>query len=129
MELATRLLPLRPNFAEIDRGVVTGPGTALSWSIDHAGRSMARSRTAGRLLRLALFWVRYLDRFSSASFGTDGACALFFLGRRSETTLSPRAIVAEYAGGQRLTRRQGERRRNADLGVGGEEAIDHRSSR
>jgi len=87
-------------FAEIDRGVVAGPGTALSWSIDHAGRSMARSRTVGTLLRRALFWVRCLDRFSSASFGSDGACALFFLGRRSETTLSPRAIVAEYAGGQ-----------------------------
>lgn len=87
-------------FAEIDRGVVTGPGTALSWSIDHAGRSLARSRTVGRLLRLTLFWVRFLDRFCGTSFATDGACALFFLGRRSESELSPRAIVAEYAGGQ-----------------------------
>ena len=87
-------------FAEIDRGVVAGPGTALSWSIDHAGRSMARSRTAGRLLRLGLFWVRFLDRLSGSSFATDGASAVFFLGRRSETELSPRAIVAEYAGGQ-----------------------------
>jgi SAM-dependent methyltransferase len=87
-------------FDEIDRGVVAGPGTALSWSIDHAGRSMARSRTVGRLLRITLFWVRFLDRFSGASFATDGACALFFLGRRSETALGPRAILTEYAGGQ-----------------------------
>jgi SAM-dependent methyltransferase len=87
-------------FAETDRGVVAGPGTTLSWSLDHWARGVTGSRAVGRAVRLLLFWVRFADRVARADAGTDGASALYFLGRRSTDTLAPRAIVRGYAGAQ-----------------------------
>jgi SAM-dependent methyltransferase len=87
-------------FSEVDRGVVAGPGTALSWSIDHLARALFRSRTAGQLFRLAFFWVRFADHFSAGSFASDGASAVFFLGRRSDVSISPREALRGYAGAQ-----------------------------
>jgi hypothetical protein len=84
----------------VDRGVVAGPGTAFSWSIDHVTRSVLRSRNMGRVVRAVLFWVRFLDRVSDRRFGSDAASALFFLGRRSESSLRPRDMVADYNGAQ-----------------------------
>jgi SAM-dependent methyltransferase len=87
-------------FTQIDRGVVAGPGTSLSWSIDHAVRALTRSRTAGRIARLATFWVRFADRFSDPRFAADGASALYFLGRRAERSITPVEAIRTYAGAQ-----------------------------
>jgi ubiquinone/menaquinone biosynthesis C-methylase UbiE len=89
------------NFEEIDRGIVAGPGTALLWGVDHLSRSVFRSRSAGRFARLLFFWLRFFDRVSDDSYGVDAASALFFLGRRSETTLDERDILDDYRGAQR----------------------------
>jgi SAM-dependent methyltransferase len=87
-------------FEEVDRGVVAGVGTTLSWSIDHYVRALTRSRTAGRLARLLFFWVRFADRFSDDAAARDGASAVYFLGRRSERELAPKEILAAYRGAQ-----------------------------
>lgn len=87
-------------FAEIARGVVAGPGTGLSWSIDHLTRALFRSRTAGRIVRLAFFWLRFADRLSDPKFSADAASAVYFLGRRAETSITPRQAVQGYAGAQ-----------------------------
>jgi SAM-dependent methyltransferase len=87
-------------FTEIDRGVVAGPGTTLSWSLDHWARGVTGSRAVGRAVRLLLFWVRFADRVARADAATDGASALYFLGRRSTHTLAPRDVITGYAGAQ-----------------------------
>jgi SAM-dependent methyltransferase len=88
-------------FSEVERGVVAGPGTALTWSIDHLVRALCRSRTAGQLARLVFFWLRFADRFADARYAADGASALYFLGRRAERSLTPAEVLAGYTGAQR----------------------------
>jgi ubiquinone/menaquinone biosynthesis C-methylase UbiE len=87
-------------FEEIAAGPVAGPGTQLLWSVDHIVRALLRSEPAGKLARLAFFWLRYLDRLVPTAFAMDDASAYYFLGRRSERELSPREIVAYYRGAQ-----------------------------
>lgn len=87
-------------FDELDSGAVTGPGTALLWSVDHLVRGLTRSQLAGRLARVPLLWVRSLDRLVDERAGLDGACAVFFLGCRSATEVTPAEVVAGYRGAQ-----------------------------
>ena len=94
-------------FSEVDRGVVAGPGTALTWSIDHLARALFRSRLAGRLARLLFFWLRFADRVVDPRYAADAASALYFLGRSADRSISPAEAVAGYAGAQ------------ADAGTGG----------
>jgi SAM-dependent methyltransferase len=93
------------NFTELDRGVVAGPGTALTWSIDHLARAVFRSRTAGQIARLLFFWLRFADRVADPRYAADAASALYFLGRRSERPITPAEAVAGYAGAQARTGR------------------------
>ena len=88
------------HFTRINSGVVAGPGTQLIWSIDHLGRSLFRSRSVGRLLRLLFLWLRFFDRICSPKFAVDDASAVFFLGRKSAHELTPKEIVAHYQGAQ-----------------------------
>jgi SAM-dependent methyltransferase len=87
-------------FTELDRGVVAGPGTALTWSIDHFTRALFRSRTAGRIARVLCFWLRFADRVADPRAAADAASALYFLGRRSDRSLTPAEAIAGYTGAQ-----------------------------
>jgi SAM-dependent methyltransferase len=87
-------------FDEIDSGPTAGPGTVLLWSLDHLVRGLTRSQTAGRLVRALLFWLRFLDRYVDNAYALDAASAVFFLGRRSDTDLTPSEIVHYYPGAQ-----------------------------
>jgi ubiquinone/menaquinone biosynthesis C-methylase UbiE len=88
-------------FEEIAAGPVAGPGTQLLWSVDHLVRGLARSEPAGKLARLAFFWLRYVDHLVPRAFAMDNASAYYFLGRRSERELSPAEIVSYYRGASR----------------------------
>jgi SAM-dependent methyltransferase len=87
-------------FAALDRGVVAGPGIALAWAIDRAVRGLFRSELAGRLAWLAMFWVRWLDRWIPAPYAIDSASCVFFLGRKSDRAMAPAEIVGDYRGAQ-----------------------------
>jgi SAM-dependent methyltransferase len=87
-------------FAELGTGAVAGPGTALLWSVDHLVRGLTRSQLAGRLARVPLLWVRLLDRLVDERAGLDAASAVFFLGCRSATEITPGEVVAHYRGAQ-----------------------------
>lgn len=89
------------NFAEVSAGVVAGPGMQMIWSIDYLCRGLFRSRLAGRLARVAFFWLRWLDRIIPAKYAIDGASGCYFLGRSSGTQISPKELVKRYAGAQR----------------------------
>lgn len=87
-------------FEEIAAGPVAGPGTELLWSVDHLVRGLLRSELAGKLARLLVFWLRYLDRLIPMSFAMDSASAYYFLGRTTEHQLSPQEILHYYRGAQ-----------------------------
>ena len=87
-------------FSRTDSGVVGGPGVQLVWTLGAVVTGLTRSRTAGRLARLALFWLRFLDHVIPATFQVDGACGVYFLGRRSEKPVPAAEMPAEYRGAQ-----------------------------
>lgn len=90
------------DFALIDSGVCGGAGAQLQWSIGYFARSLFRSRTVGRLSKLAFFWLPLLDRFIPASFASDTASGFYFLGRKEPGhRMAPRDIIAFYRGAQR----------------------------
>ena len=84
------------NFELIDSGVVAGPGTQLSWTIDHVSRSIFRSTRAGLIAKILLFWVRYLDKISPTKYAVDNASCVFFLGRKSLREITPKEMVSFY---------------------------------
>jgi SAM-dependent methyltransferase len=92
------------HFQKIDSGITCGPGTALAWSIHYFALSFCthpklRAAASG-LTRLALFWLKYFDYWLARKpAALDAAAAFYFLGRKSEETLSDRELVASYHGG------------------------------
>lgn len=87
-------------FSRTDSGVVGGPGVQLIWTLGAVAAGLTRSRAVGRLTRLALCWLRVLDRVIPPSMQVDGACGVYFLGRRSDRPLSAGEMPAQYRGAQ-----------------------------
>jgi SAM-dependent methyltransferase len=91
-------------FEELRSGAQCGPGMALAWSIQFfllafAGRSWIAHTAIRRLVSLATFWLKYLDRFLARTpGGLDAASGTYFLGRRRETPVADREIVAAFRG-------------------------------
>jgi len=86
-------------FDEIDSGVVLGPAAQLLGSVEHVTRGITRSVAAGVTVKLALFWLRYFDRWIPRSHASDAASAVYFLGRRSDSAIGPKEMIAYYKGG------------------------------
>lgn len=86
-------------FERIDSGSVAGAGTALRWSIDYFVRALTRSRRLGRLAVLCFFWLSWIDRFLDPRHTIDGASSVFFLGRRSDVSITAADIIDYYQGG------------------------------
>jgi SAM-dependent methyltransferase len=96
-------------FEEMDSGVVCGPGMAFSWSYRYLLRNFVRSSPLRALTDTFAIttsaWLTRLDRhLKDGPAAYDAASAFYFLGRRSETTISDREIVAGYRGGWRMHR-------------------------
>jgi SAM-dependent methyltransferase len=89
---------LYKQFCEIDSGIIGGSGEQLSWTINYVARGLFRSRAIGNVARLALFWVRYLDRIIPTPYAVDNASATYFLGHKAQYALSPKDILAYYKG-------------------------------
>lgn len=85
-------------FEEIDSGVVLGAASQLLWSIEHVVRGTLRSVTAGVIVKLLLFWLRFLDRLIPRTYASDAASAVYFLGRKSGTAIGPKDMVSFYKG-------------------------------
>lgn len=88
-------------FAEVESGIVAGPGVALSWSLDHFARALTRSRLAGRVVGLGFTWLGWMDGLLGEAQARDAASAFYFVGARSETALHVKELVAGYRGAQR----------------------------
>jgi SAM-dependent methyltransferase len=87
-------------FDRIASGSCGGPGIAFMWSVDYLARGLFRSRTAGKIAKLLVFWAQYLDRLIPEPHAIDGASGVFFLGAKSDRTLDPKEAVAHYRGAQ-----------------------------
>jgi SAM-dependent methyltransferase len=85
-------------FEEIESGVVLGAASQLLWSIEHVVRGSFRSIKAGVAVKVLLFWIRYLDRIIPCGYASDAASAVYFLGRKSNVTLSPKDMIGFYRG-------------------------------
>jgi SAM-dependent methyltransferase len=92
-------------FDAIAIGPTGGPGMSLAWAIVYffaaAGSISPRLRDVfAAVARLLTFWLKYLDRpLLRLPRGVDAASGTFFLGRKSETTLSDRDLVRLFGGG------------------------------
>ncbi|HAD17021.1 MAG TPA: hypothetical protein DCF81_09065 [Erythrobacter sp.] len=87
-------------FALIDSGSSGGPGRQLMWAVDYFARSVFRSRSAGKIAKLAFFWAVYFDAIIPADYAIDGASGVYFLGTKSDQAVGPDAIIAHYGGAQ-----------------------------
>ena len=90
-------------FDELDSGAVGGPGMALAWSWRYFLWSFARGPLAGSLLTTfasftSFFFKAFDGRLIDRPRALDAAAGVYFLGRRSETMLSDRELVAGYRG-------------------------------
>jgi len=90
-------------FEAIDTGVSSGPAVALLWSLCYFARSLARRRTAQLVLEkltvIAFLWLKPLDAaLVKRPAATDGACGVYFLGRRAETAIDDRNVISAYRG-------------------------------
>lgn len=83
------------NFEEIAAGVVAGAGTSLLWAIRHFWLERTGSTRFATIATVPFFWLHYFDRIGATARG-DGAGGTYFLGRKSDTSLSPKDIISYY---------------------------------
>jgi SAM-dependent methyltransferase len=88
-------------FSEVDSGVTCGPGMALAWSYTHFLRSFAHGRRTRHLLNLfgsfTAFWLKYFDAYLvKQPAAIVAASGYYFVGRKSDVTLSDRDLVHTY---------------------------------
>jgi SAM-dependent methyltransferase len=83
-------------------GITGGPAMGLAWSIKYfaatlGGNSAAMRRIFSGVSNYFVFWLKYLDRpMRNLPAAADAASGTFFLGRRSETTVSDHTLVREF---------------------------------
>jgi SAM-dependent methyltransferase len=89
------------DFITITSGYTSGVGTSLIWSLDFFISGLFRTRYAGKLIRIFLFWIKYFDKLIPFSFNLDGACGVYFMGVKSATKMKNYEIINYYQGNQK----------------------------
>ncbi|MBE7186077.1 MAG: class I SAM-dependent methyltransferase [Methylobacterium mesophilicum] len=87
-------------FGEIASGPSGGPGLQLMWTADYFCRSLFRSKRMGKIAKALVFWAQYLDDLIPPAYASDAASGVYFLGSKSTREITPREIIAYYAGAQ-----------------------------
>lgn len=90
------------NFSLIKSGSSAGAGTQLLWALDIFARGLFRSRILGKIIKLAFFWLNFLDNLIPDNFNIDGASGCYFLGKKAEKAISPKDAVQHYQGAQKM---------------------------
>lgn len=100
----TRFTPLGQRalfkrFEQLDVGISAGPMSVLRWSIEHALRSMFRTKYLALLVRPLTIPLGWIDQFSpNNAYALDACSGSYFIGRKSSRTATAREIVAQYRG-------------------------------
>ncbi|USH05140.1 class I SAM-dependent methyltransferase [Grimontia kaedaensis] len=87
-------------FSLVKSGVCSGAGTQLLWALEGFFSGLFRSHWAGKAIKLSLFWVMLFDRLIPEKYNVDAANGVFFLGAKTECSISNAEIVAHYKGAQ-----------------------------
>jgi uncharacterized protein YbaR (Trm112 family) len=90
-------------FAEIDSGMVGGPGMALAWAYRYFLLSFAQTKRAralaSGLARMSSFWLKYFDYYLADKPGAfDAASGYYFMGRKVAGAVPDRELIARYRG-------------------------------
>jgi len=96
------------SFAEIESGLVAGPGTALVWAIENFVLAFivrpALRKVIKALIRLGLFWLKYFDYLmANRPEAMDGASCTYFLGRKVDVKVADSDIITRYVGAKHLS--------------------------
>ena len=89
------------DFDEIQSGAADGPGYVFLWSIRYLVRGLFRTKLAGVAAQLGMLWVRLFDKLIPTSFAVDSTSAVFFIGRKANTSLTPKDMIPYYRGAGR----------------------------
>ncbi|MEO7536132.1 MAG: methyltransferase domain-containing protein [Ferruginibacter sp.] len=94
-------------FAEIESGMVAGPGTAMVWTIENFALAFITRpalRTAAKgLVRLMFFWMKYFDLLlKNRPEAIDGASCTYFFGSKIESRIEDATIIDRYTGAKHL---------------------------
>jgi SAM-dependent methyltransferase/uncharacterized protein YbaR (Trm112 family) len=92
------------HFEEIESGAGCGPGMALAWSYQYFLLSFTTSKILRRMLtifaRFTSFYLKYFDYYLIDKPGTlDAASGYYFMGMKSDRTLTDKDLIALYRGG------------------------------
>jgi uncharacterized protein YbaR (Trm112 family) len=85
-------------FDELHSGPTNGPGTTMTWSIRYLVLALSGSKWVARVCYAAFGWLRLLDHAMSDNRKILGASGFFFLGIKTETSITRRAIVSYFGG-------------------------------
>ena len=88
------------NFELVNSGYTTGCGTSLIWSLSYFFTGIFRTKYAGRFCRVIFFWLKYFDYIIPYSFNIDGACGIYFLGKKVKNCIKDNDIISYYNGNQ-----------------------------
>lgn len=92
------------HFAEIDSGMVAGPGSSLAWAARYFITSLAPTKKMDTYIsyvaNFPVFWLKYFDLFLNRNRGSyDAACGLYFLGKKEPGYLLPdNELLQQYRG-------------------------------
>ena len=84
------------HFTEIESGVNGGVGLSLVWAVYNYLRALTRSNLWWQPIRILIGWLTKMERFTSNGRNSDGACGLYFMGKRSNITIAPKDIIRYY---------------------------------
>ena len=82
-------------------GYVLGAGTSLLWSLSYFFAGLFRNRIIGKIVTKLFFWLVYFDDLIPNSFNIDGACGVFFHGKKSREITSNEQLISQYKGAQK----------------------------
>lgn len=90
------------SFSLISEGMSFGPAASLTWTLKDFATSLAPTRNSKALVGFAVhilfFWIRYFDYILiNRRDAYDAASGFYFMGRKSNETLSDKQLVALYA--------------------------------
>jgi SAM-dependent methyltransferase len=83
-------------FEEIESGPVGGAGTVMAWSAKYLLHAMGAPHAVARVAQFASFPLRFLDTVGPRRNRADASSGVYFFGRRSETSIGPKDMVAYY---------------------------------
>jgi len=86
----------------ISSGHTSGVGVALIWSLSAFFSGLFQTRKVGKLIRVLFFWLRFFDKLVPNKYNVDGACGVYFIGKKDDQPIKSVEIIKHYKGSQRI---------------------------